>query len=73
MRKGLNLPNLCELGLAHAYHTSTAQFPAGITPPAELIGSYACAKEISSGKDTPSGHWEMTGGTSALGLGLFPG
>lgn len=72
MRKGLNLHNLYELGLAHAYHISTAQFPAGITPPRELIGSYACAKEISSGKDTPSGHWEMTGVPVLWDWGYFP-
>ncbi len=57
----LKLPNMCRLGLAHAYHTSTGDFPASMAPPDTLLGSYACAREISSGKDTPSGHWEMAG------------
>ncbi|PMC12160.1 hypothetical protein CJ207_24040, partial [Klebsiella aerogenes] len=25
---------------------------------AEVVGAYAWAHELSSGKDTPSGHWE---------------
>ena len=60
-QKPLLIPNLAKLGLAHAYHLSTSKFPAGIEIPENIVGSYACAKEISSGKDTPSGHWEMTG------------
>lgn len=70
--KGLALPNLYKLGLAHAYHISTGKFPCGITLPSELHGSYACAKEISSGKDTPSGHWEMTGVPVLWDWGYFP-
>ena len=71
-KKGLDLPNLYKLGLAHAYRASTGQFPAGIIPPSKLNGSYACAKEISSGKDTPSGHWEMTGVPVLWDWGYFP-
>ena len=70
--KGLNLPHMCQLGLAHAYRTSTGQFPSGMTIPTKLSGSYACAKEISSGKDTPSGHWEMTGVPALWDWGYFP-
>ena len=57
----LALPNMCQLGLAHAYHTSTGKFPEGMLLPDSLMGQWACAKEISTGKDTPSGHWEMMG------------
>jgi phosphopentomutase len=70
--KPLDIPNLCKLGLAHAYRISTGKFPAGIVIPAEVIGSYACAMEISSGKDTPSGHWEMTGVPVLWDWGYFP-
>jgi phosphopentomutase len=70
--KELALPNLYRLGLAHAYQLSTGQFPSGITPPSELNGSYACAQEISSGKDTPSGHWEMAGVPALWDWGYFP-
>lgn len=36
-----------------------------------LLGSHACAKEISSGKDTPSGHWEMAGVPALWDWGYF--
>lgn len=59
-RKGpLNLPNLTRLGLAKAHEGSTGFIPAGMDGNAEVIGAYAWAHEMSSGKDTPSGHWEI--------------
>lgn len=70
--KAFELPNMAELGLLHAYHTSTGRWPAGMSVPDKLIGSYACAKEISSGKDTPSGHWEMAGVPALWDWGYFP-
>jgi len=69
--KPLELPNLCQLGLAHAYKTSTGDFPAGMSVSDSLSGSWACAKEISSGKDTPSGHWEMMGVPALWDWGYF--
>lgn len=33
----------------------------GANAPASIIGAYGKAAEISKGKDTTSGHWEMTG------------
>lgn len=56
-RKGpLNLPNLTRLGLAKAHEGSTGFIPAGMDGNAEVIGAYAWAHQMSSGKDTPSGH-----------------
>ncbi len=53
-RKGpLNLPNLTRLGLAKAHEGSTGFIPAGMDGNAEVIGAYAWAHEMSSGKDTP--------------------
>lgn len=69
--KALHLPHMASLGLLHAYQTSTSSFPAGMHPPENLIGSHACAKEISSGKDTPSGHWEMAGVPALWDWGYF--
>ncbi|WP_394133271.1 phosphopentomutase [Shewanella maritima] len=57
----LSLPNLAKLGLGHAGFESTGKFAAGFDENVELIGAYGHAKELSSGKDTPSGHWEMAG------------
>lgn len=70
--KPLQLPNMYRLGLAHAYRISTGKFPTGMEIPTTLKGSYACAKEISSGKDTPSGHWEMMGVPALWDWGYFP-
>jgi len=68
----LKLPNMSSLGLLHAYHTSTKKYPSGIDMPSDITGAYACAQEISSGKDTPSGHWEMTGVPALWDWGYFP-
>lgn len=55
----LAVPNLDALGLGAAIRLST-----GIeTPGLEAIpnGAWGAASEVSQGKDTPSGHWELTG------------
>ena len=51
----LKLPNLLKLGIHHVTPI------AGATEPSEIIGAYGKAREQSKGKDTTSGHWEMTG------------
>jgi phosphopentomutase len=60
-RKGaLDLPNLSLMGLPHACELSCGEYPEGmarVTPTA----AYGFARELSSGKDTPSGHWEIAG------------
>jgi phosphopentomutase len=56
----INLPNLSALGLVKACQQATnCEFPYQGTTPQK--GAYGYAAEISTGKDTPSGHWEMTG------------
>ncbi|VFT71233.1 phosphopentomutase [Escherichia coli] len=71
-RKGpLNLPNLTRLGLAKAHEGSTGFIPAGMDGNAEVIGAYAWAHEMSSGKDTPSGHWEIAGVPVLFEWGYF--
>ncbi|WP_040244663.1 phosphopentomutase [Chromohalobacter japonicus] len=67
----LALPNLAKLGLYHAHHLATGEWAAGITPPDTLDGAYAAASEISSGKDTPSGHWEIAGVPALFEWGYF--
>lgn len=57
----LKLPNLAKLGLFHAGRDSAGEFPAGADPDVKIVGSYGFAAELSSGKDTPSGHWEIAG------------
>ncbi|WP_338491891.1 phosphopentomutase [Erwinia aphidicola] len=71
-RKGpLHLPNLTALGLGKAAEASTGKFPPGLDKDAEIIGAYAFASELSSGKDTPSGHWEIAGVPVLFDWGYF--
>jgi len=67
----LDLPNLSRLGLMHAARESSGQFPAGVSENIEVTGAYGYAKEISSGKDTPSGHWEIAGVPVLFDWGYF--
>jgi phosphopentomutase len=68
----LHLPNLCRLGLAHAAHVATGQWPEGLPRSAPQRATYAACAEQSSGKDTPSGHWEMMGCPVPFDWGFFP-
>ena len=67
----LQLPNLSRLGLMHASKESTGEFPAGVEQNVEIIGAYGHAAELSSGKDTPSGHWEIAGVPVLFDWGYF--
>lgn len=55
----LHLPNLDALGLGAAIRLSTGLEPPGLT--ATPTGLWGVAEEVSRGKDTPSGHWELAG------------
>lgn len=48
------LPNMRGLGLGHIEGS-------GLQPDANAKGAYARSLEASAGKDTTTGHWEMTG------------
>jgi phosphopentomutase len=67
----LHLPNLARLGLFHAGRESTGEFAAGAEPDVGIIGAYGHAAELSSGKDTPSGHWEIAGVPVLFDWGYF--
>ncbi|CDG48104.1 phosphopentomutase [Serratia symbiotica] len=67
----LSLPNLSRLGLGKAAQASTGKFPQGLDSNADIIGAYAYASELSSGKDTPSGHWEIAGVPVLFDWGYF--
>ena len=71
-RKGpLHLPVLAGLGLVHAARDACGEFPTGMATDIEIKGAYGAAKELSSGKDTPSGHWEMAGVPVLYDWGYF--
>jgi len=67
----LRLPNLARLGLFEASRESTGEYPEGVSTGGEIIGAYGFAEELSSGKDTPSGHWEIAGVPVLFDWGYF--
>jgi len=70
-RGPLRLPNLAKLGLLDANAESAGSYPAGIERPETIDGTYGFAAELSSGKDTPSGHWEIAGVPVLFDWGYF--
>lgn len=69
----LHLPNMDSLGLFRA-----AELAAGSAPrrpdarPLLASAFYGASDEVSSGKDTPSGHWEIAGLPVRFDWGYFP-
>ncbi|MBC7479105.1 MAG: phosphopentomutase, partial [Pseudorhodobacter sp.] len=57
--KPLHLPTLDALGLGAAIRLASGADTPGLT--AKPTGRWGAATEISRGKDTPSGHWELAG------------
>jgi phosphopentomutase len=55
----LRMPNLDQLGLGAAIRLASGAASPGLA--AEPTGLWGAATEISPGKDTPSGHWELAG------------
>ena len=64
----LNIPNMKKLGL-HAAHQQNIS---GAPQSDNYTGLYGFAQEMSRGKDTPSGHWEMAGYPVMFDWGYFP-
>lgn len=72
LRSGpLHLPNLARLGLSHACAASTGRALAGLARPEALDGQWGYGVELSQGKDTPSGHWEIAGCPVPFKWGYF--
>ncbi|WP_196259391.1 phosphopentomutase [Pelagibacterium limicola] len=72
VRSGLlNLPNMDALGLGAAAELSTGSVPPGLTNQPKG-GRWGVGREVSIGKDTPSGHWEIAGVPVPFEWGYFP-
>lgn len=72
LRQGkLMLPNLAGLGLGRAAEMATGSVPIGLETNT-VTAAYGAAAEVSAGKDTPSGHWEMAGCPVPVDWGYFP-
>jgi len=68
--KPLQVPNLARLGLGLAAHLVHGRVLPGVATDA-ITGIYGAAKEVSRGKDTPSGHWEIAGCPVDFDWGYF--
>ena len=57
----LKIPHLESLGLGLAAKLVSGHVPAGLLADPQIRAAYGAARELSAGKDTPSGHWELAG------------
>jgi phosphopentomutase len=70
---GLRLPVLQQLGLGNIPALLPAGLPiAGVPPAVAPQAGFGAMREMSRGKDTTTGHWEMAGLELARGFHLFP-
>ncbi|MBD1584701.1 phosphopentomutase [Pseudoalteromonas sp. S16_S37] len=69
--KALSLPNLSRLGLIDACEAAGGKI-CEVSERQNPQAAWGYAKELSSGKDTPSGHWEMAGVPVLFDWGYFP-
>ena len=68
--QSLRLPNLDRLGLGAAIRLASGLDAPGLG--AEPQGLWGAATEVSKGKDTPSGHWEIAGVPVPFDWHYFP-
>ena len=67
----LKVPNLDALGLGAAGKLSVGSLAPGLSD-SPKGGRYGVGREVSKGKDTPSGHWEIAGVPVPFEWGYFP-
>ncbi|QHQ34012.1 phosphopentomutase [Algicella marina] len=66
----LLMPNLAGLGLGQAVELASGLIMPGMG--GQISGFWGAATEISNGKDTPSGHWELSGVPVPFDWHYFP-
>ncbi len=71
-RGPLRLPFMERLGLGAAARLAAGRLPVGMGDAGPFTGIHGAAREVSNGKDTPSGHWEMMGVPVRFDWGYFP-
>lgn len=70
---GLKAPNLQRLGLGNIPALlPQGQAIAGVPPVADAAASFGAMQEVSDGKDTITGHWELAGLEINPGFRVFP-
>jgi phosphopentomutase len=68
----LRLPNMALLGIGEASRTATGHAPHGLEISQWSRGCAGSAAELSTGKDSQSGHWEIAGTAVEFEWGYFP-
>jgi len=63
---GLDVPNLQRLGLGNLHRIE------GVAPVAEPAAGYGRLEEVSSGKDSTTGHWELMGLVTEVAFPTYP-
>jgi phosphopentomutase len=63
---GLDVPNLQRLGLGNLHPIE------GVAPVAEPGAGYGRLEEVSSGKDSTTGHWELMGLVTEVAFPTYP-
>jgi phosphopentomutase len=63
---GLDVPNLQRLGLGNLHPIE------GVAPVAEPAAGYGRLEEVSSGKDSTTGHWELMGLVTEVAFPTYP-
>ena len=67
----LAIPNLNRMGVGQACSKSSGVFPPGLDSAVKPIAAWGYARELSTGKDTSSGHWEIAGVPVLFDWGYF--
>lgn len=67
----LRVPNMDAMGLGAAVTLSTGKTPPNLSAEPKG-GRFGVGREVSKGKDTPSGHWEIAGVPVPFEWGYFP-
>jgi len=68
---GLHLPTLSSLGLGNIPAIAGSAPIAGVDPVEQPLASYGAMREVSEGKDTITGHWELAGLEMSPGFTVF--
>ena len=68
----LNIPNMARLGIGRASEASAGSHPAGLQRIESPEAIWGHATEVSNGKDTTTGHWELAGLPVPFKWGYFP-
>jgi phosphopentomutase len=68
----LSLPHMAALGIGESCRLATGRVPPGLQISRWTHGHAGSAAEVSTGKDSQSGHWEIAGTPVEFEWGYFP-